>query len=159
MHTNISANRQGKMMGEIENSSKPTGIGQDLYDAGSHLLSAVWKVNEAQVKAVVGTGQFIAEHPTEAVVTVTTGPGGLVAMKAGQELYAENEKDLAPILDTVASAGQAFFSEASTLAMDSSKRLQNNISEKPLTMATELLICPVLPLFHSVISAAARPEA
>ncbi|MBI2809396.1 MAG: hypothetical protein HYX67_01000 [Candidatus Melainabacteria bacterium] len=159
-------------MGEIDNSTKPTmldnvnELGHNMSEVGNHLLKAAgnwvsiaWQEKQMEADAAIAAGKFIAEHPTEAVVTATTGPGGLAAMKVGQKIYAENEKDLAPVVDAASKAGQALYNEASTLAMDSSQRLRTNATEKPVTTVAELLINPVLPLFHSVVSAVARPEA
>lgn len=152
------------IMGESELSEQPknTTISEDLYSAGSHLWSAVWKINEVQAKAVVGAaqsvGQFVEDHPSEVIVTAATGLTGLAAMKGGQELYAENKDDIAPVINEAARAGQAFLTEATQISMDSSRRLAANVREKPLTMAAEFLINPVLPAFHSAVSAAVKPE-
>lgn len=150
-------------MGESELNEQPknTTITEDLYSAGQSLWNAAWKVNEAQTKAVVATaqtvGQFVQEHPGEVLVTATTGLPGLVAMKGAQELYAENKEDLAPIVNVAAEAGQAMLTEATQISMNAPRRLLDNVREKPLTMAGEFLINPVLPVFHSIVSAAVKP--
>jgi hypothetical protein len=152
-------------MGESEICEQPknTSISEDLYSAGSHLWNAVWKINEVQAKAVVGAaqtvGQFVEDHPAEVIVTASTGLPGLAVMKGGQELYAENKDDIAPVMNEAACAGQALLTEATQISMDSSRRLADNFREKPLTMAAEFLINPVLPAFHSLVSAAIKPEA
>ncbi len=151
-------------MGESEINEQPknTSVTEDLYSAGHSLWNAAWKINEAQAKVAVGAaqtvGQFVEEHPGEVLVAATTGLPGLVAMKGAQELYAENKEDLAPIVDVAADAGQALLNEATQISMNSPKRLWENIKEKPLTMAGEFLINPVLPVFHSMLSAAVIPE-
>ena len=156
-------------MGEIDNSTKPTmkdnvnDLGHNLSEVGNHLLKAAgnwvniaWQEKQMEAEAVIAAGKFVGDHPDAALAVIN--PVALVAKKAGEEIYAENQRDLAPMVDAASKAGQALYNEASTLAADSSQRLRANAVEKPLTTLGEFVICPVLPLFHSVVSAVANPE-
>lgn len=150
-------------MGESEISEQPkqTTATEDLYSAGRHLWDAAWKINEAQVKAVVGAaqtvGQFVQEHPGEVAVTAVAGLPGLAVMKGGQEIYAENKDDLAPIVKGAADAGQMIVSGVEQVSASTAKRLQENMAQKPVTSALELVVSPILPVVHASVSAAVRP--
>lgn len=127
-----------------------TTVFDDLNSAGSHLWNAIWKVNEAEVRAVVGTAQAVQkvadEHPAEAAVTGVAGLPGLAALKVNQQVYAENKDFLEPVVNGVADAGKFVISSVAGVCEHASERLSDNFKNKPLTSALEFVIHPILPM-------------